>query len=294
MSKIRGIALLLCFAAIFFPATTMTATPYNQPAGNLSERGRGPEKGVTINWDEHVVRAVGIGVLPTNAHSIAQANAMARRFAVVEAYHKLTVGVERICVDGATTVGLYELESDSVKARVNALIKGAHVVEEQAMPDGVCRVTMEINLFGSNSVAGAIAEKMKPTELLSPPHPSNSFLDGTKSVLRTGLVIDTRGFDLEKALAPRIYDETGRLIYANQYVSSELVVRKGLVDYIGLSHRDEIKSGSSRAGAMPIRVKAIYLRDANSNIVISKVDADRILEANAQSGFLAKESVVVE
>lgn len=52
------------------------------------------------------------------------------------------------------------------------------------------------------------------------------------------------------------------------------------------------ESGHSRAGSLPIIVKAIALTGNNHNVVISIEDAEKILTANQSSGFLKNYSVV--
>ena len=95
-------------------------------------------------------------------------------------------------------------------------------------------------------------------------------------------------------MSPRIYDETGRIIYGNMYLDSEMVVKKGMVDYIAADDIPAAGGGITRAGASPITVKAIGLKDFNANVVISQADADMILAANAKGNFFARTAVVFE
>jgi hypothetical protein len=164
------------------------------------------------------------------------------------------------------------------------------------MPDGSYQVTIEINLFGANSVAAVVEDKMKPSEILPAPMPSPGYNMSSKTMQAfTGVVVDARGLGLERVMAPRIYDETGRIVYGYMYLNPDIVVSKGVVDYTASSEMLEAaKSGRSRAGVNPIIVKAIGLKDFNANVVISKADADMILAANLQGNFFANTSVVFE
>lgn len=49
---------------------------------------------------------------------------------------------------------------------------------------------------------------------------------------------------------------------------------------------------SDRAGANPLRVRAIGLRGFDSNPILSVADADRVLAENQKSGFLDQLAVV--
>lgn len=294
--KLSVIAAMLFAATILLPtiaaADTNVNVTINPPDNNLA----GTEIRGTVNWDKGVVQATGTGVPSAQTNSPAQANAMARRAAIVDAYRNLLEAVGEVKVEAATTVKNYEVESDIVKTRISGLIQGAHVVKEQQMSDGSYQVTMEVNLFGVNSVAAAIADKLAPAAILPEPAPSLSYTPPSQIMPSyTGVVVDARGLGLERVMSPRIYDETGRIIYGNMYIDPDMVVRRGMVDYVLVTESpDAVASGRSRAGSSPIAVKAIELKDFNANVVISKADADMILAANAQSNFFANTAVVFE
>ncbi len=249
-----------------------------------------------VNWDQGVIQATGTGVPPAQASSPAQANAMARRAAVVDAYRNLTELIGGVRVEAETTVKNYEVASDVIRTRISGLIQGARITSEQPMPDGSYQVTMQISLFGANSVASAIKEKMQPVEILPVPAPSPSYQPPAATMPRyTGVIVDARGFGLERVMSPRVYDESGRIVYGNMYINPDNVVRYGMVDYAGTPELvTAATAGNSRAGNNPIIVKAIGLKDFNANVVISQADADMILAANAQAGFFAKTAVVFE
>ena len=297
MGKICFILLLVCTIVTLLPATIVAAeTNVNVTVLSSDISLAGTEIKGSINWDKGAVQAIGIGVPSIQSHSQAQANAMARRAAVVDAYRNLLEAVGEVRVEAATTIKNFELESDVVKTRISGLVQGAHIVNEQQMPDGSYQVTMEINLFGANSVAAAIADKMKPVEILSALMPSPGYNIPSQTMQAyTGVVVDARGLGLERIMSPRIYDETGRIIYGNMYIDPDMVVHRGMVDYTASSDMIEtVKIGRSRAGTNPIIVKAIGLKDFNANVVISRADADMILAANHQENFFAHTSVVFE
>ncbi|MDR3563981.1 MAG: hypothetical protein P4N59_21445 [Negativicutes bacterium] len=296
MSKMPGtLAILTIVALLTLPLTSAAAeTNVNitvNPGGNtpVSEI-----KGA-VNWDQGVIQAIGTGVPPAQASSQAQANAMARRAAVVDAYRNLTELIGGVRVEGETTVRNFEVTSDVVRTKISGLVQGARIVDEQPQPDGSYQVTMQISLFGANSVAAAIQDKMQPAQIVPPPVPTPNYRPPATLPMYTGVVVDARGLGLERVMSPRIYDEAGRIVYGNMYINPDNVVRYGMVDYAASPELiDAATTGRSRAGAYPIIVKAIRLQDFNANVVISQADADLILTANIQAGFFAKTAVVFE
>lgn len=121
--------------------------------------------------------------------------------------------------------------------------------------------------------------------------PSTSNDNSKIAPIYTGVVIDARGMGLNPVMSPIIYNEKGKIIYGNMDIDPDVVIRKGMVDY---DDAVNVAAGTSRAGSNPIVVKAIGLKDFNSDVVISQADADMILYANAHDGFLRKTSVVFE
>lgn len=297
MKKTWTALIALCALVVLLPAAVAAAEAnvnitINTPDGSSN----GTEIHGSINWEQGVVQAVGIGVPPAQVSSLAQANAMARRAAVVDAYRNLLEAVGEVRVEAATTVKNFEVDNDTVKTKIAGLIQGARVAHEQQMPDGSYQVTMEVDLHGPNSVAAAISDKIKPAEVLPEPEPSPDYTQPAQAMpAYTGVVVDARGLGLERAMSPRIYDETGRIIYGNLYIDPDMVVRNGMVDYAATPGLlGDVEAGSSRAGTNPVIVKAIALKDFNANVVISKADADMILAANSRDHFLAHTAVVFE
>ncbi len=295
--RIRTILTVFCAAVLLLPAAAALADGGDNVAVSQAAAAGAVIPG-SIDWARGAVRAAGVGVPPAAAHSQAQAYAMARRAAVVDAYRNLLEAVGQVRVEAATTVKNFAVESDVVRTRISGLVQGARVVSEQALADGSCQVTLEVWLFGADSVAAAIEDRMKPAQVLPEPAPFSGYVPpagpATVAPLPTGVVVDARGLGLERVMSPRIYDPTGRIVYGNVYVDPDLVVRSGMADYLAGDDAAAVAAGTSRAGANPIVVKAIGLKDYNASVVISQADADRILVANARSKFLIRTAVVLE
>ena len=91
--------------------------------------------------------AVGMGVAPESTISPSQALALAKRAAIIDAYRQIGEKMYGIKINGKDTVKDMILTNSVVKARVDALIKNADIVET-IYKDGLCQVTMELKLDG--------------------------------------------------------------------------------------------------------------------------------------------------
>ncbi|MGX3043571.1 LPP20 family lipoprotein [Helicobacter sp. T3_23-1056] len=93
------------------------------------------------------LQVVGTGVAPQNAISPAQSTALAKRAAMIDAYKLLGEKMYGIKLNGQDTVENMAVTSSSVKAKVQALVRGADVVNVDCKA-GLCQVTMELKLDG--------------------------------------------------------------------------------------------------------------------------------------------------
>ncbi len=105
----------------------------------------------------------------------------------------------------------------------------------------------------------------------------------------TGLVVDTRGLGMRSSMSPRIVDTNNRLIYLDPKDAPpwDFIEEYGIADFV--KREDQTK----RAGENPVYVKALQVRGPSKDeVVISVEEADRVLEAEKESGFLQKWRVV--
>jgi len=292
----KTLAFLLVTALLItlFPLTASAgqATNINIVVNNNEANEKAGDAG-WVNWEQGVVKAIGTGAPSSKAKTQAQARILARRAAIVDAYRNLAEAVEGLQVDSETTVENLEITSDIIKTKVSAFIKGAQLVSEQQLPDGSYEVIMQIKLYGSGNLNDIIYES-KPPQTQPVPQPSPDYAV-TNIPAYTGLVIDARGLGLDRCFSPKVYDDTGREIFGTMYVDPNFLQENGLVSYAASPDMlSLVDSGKSRAGANPIVVRALKVRDHNYNVIISKADGDKILAANRQGGFLQKCAVVIK
>lgn len=251
-----------------------------------------------ISWGQGsnaAVEATGIGMPPQNATSVAQAHALARRAAIVDAYRNLLEATQSIQVNADTTVQNLMVQDDTIKTKVSGMIQGARIIREMPQPDGSYQVTMSLPLYGgTNSVAGIalpiVEANVVPQNI---PAPTTTPAASQSMPQYTGLIVDARGLDLQPTFSPALYDENGRAIYGTSFIDANFAINSGMVDYAPTQELvDQAISGHSRAGALPLVVKAVGIKGNNCNLIISKADAEIILYANQGNGFLQKCAVV--
>lgn len=249
-----------------------------------------------IDWQNGYIQAIGKGVVNPNALTPQQGQIGAERAAKIDALRNLGEAVKGLKVDSSSTIENQMQTSDVIKTQTSFVIKGASVLKT-SFDNGIATVVVQLKSSKLNAVINQQALTEPRQEL---PQPINTkALDTVKPVVAgtpfTGLVIDASGLDVSRCFSPGVYDETGRNIYGNKIVDPDWVIKYGMVDYASTDeYKQEIVTGKSRAGVNPLTIKAIALRDNNSNFVISKDDADKIIIANGGTKFIQQCAVVVK
>lgn len=254
------------------------------------------------DWENGTVRADGYGTAPAAQSGTGQAQLLARRAAIVDAWRNLAEAVQGVQVDAETTVHDMSVNSDSIRTRVSATVRGARIVSAEMQADGVCHVVMEIPLYGvQGSVASAVlssASQPEPFLESSPSTPASGTTTGSSAAevpagvqlpavgTYTGLIVDCRGMQLHPAMSPVIRDAGGAPIYGYRNLDSAKVIANGMAAYA--SSEDM----AARAGSHPLLVRAVRLDNHNANPVLSVEDANRVLVENRASGFLDHCAVV--
>lgn len=105
----------------------------------------------------------------------------------------------------------------------------------------------------------------------------------------TGLMVDARGLGLRSSINPTIVDTDQRQIYPDprNVPPLDYLQEYGMADFVKMEEQ------SKRAGENPVYVRPIAVKGAAKDIVVIRAeDAERILEADKQSGFLKRWRVV--
>ncbi|MCL5023428.1 MAG: LPP20 family lipoprotein [Nitrospirae bacterium] len=97
-------------------------------------------------WVPIKISAKGAGAPPATAVNQAQARLMAERAAKVDALRNLLEQAYGVTISSHTTVKDFITQNDTIRARVEAFVRGARVVDTRYLNDGSAEVDVELTL----------------------------------------------------------------------------------------------------------------------------------------------------
>ena len=103
-----------------------------------------------------------------------------------------------------------------------------------------------------------------------------SFSKSLAPVIYSGLIIDVRGYGFQPSLSPKIYSQSGQLIYGAEYIHPKLGFQRGVVNFSKIINSKEVKR---RTGEKPMFVVALdIIGKYKTNVVISYQDQKKIFD----------------
>lgn len=137
--------IVLCLVVLMFVSVTGCYAVKDGPpsAGYV---GDAPAEPVEGEWVPIKISARGAGAPPANAINQAQARLMTERAAKVDAMRNLVEQAYGVTIRSRTIVQDFVTQSDKIRARVDAFLKGAQVIDTKYNQDGSVEVEMEIIL----------------------------------------------------------------------------------------------------------------------------------------------------
>jgi hypothetical protein len=135
-------------SAVAYSQESISAKEWTQVVEQIGAKGK-------VNWTGGYVEATGIGAPPERFYGKPQARPMALRAAQVDAYRNLLEVVQGVRVDSETEVKDFTVASDTIKAKVEGLVKGAQIVKRDYLSDGTVEVTMRMPLLGEHDSAAS-------------------------------------------------------------------------------------------------------------------------------------------
>lgn len=283
MKTSRLSQILLATAVIFASSAVYTVS---SPAAVVETIGEGQ-----IDWSSGKASATGTGAAPNKpGMSLGQKRLMAIQAARADAYRRLAELINGVQVDSETIVKDFVTESDIVRTKVSALIRGARFGEPRYLSDGTVEIDAFLGMYGQNSVASVIVPpalkkedvQTQPIAVNEPPPPSGSY---------TGVIIDCRGMGVEPAMSPQILDTNGKEIYIGSLpVDPDLVVNIGIVAYADSLQQAQ---ANARIGNNPLIIKAARSGGSQkTDAIITPEQGQQILQADSKSGFLSHSKVI--
>jgi hypothetical protein len=107
-----------------------------------------------IDWGAKIIKVKGRGA-PPNTGGESQKRLKARLAARMDAYRNIAELINGVQVTSETTVGNLAVKSDTIKLKIDALVKGARQLgQEKYLPDGSVEVEFYLPLYskGSNKI----------------------------------------------------------------------------------------------------------------------------------------------
>ena len=246
----------------------------------------------SVNYADRTITAIGIGFIPENAINAGQARRAALRISKQDALRNLIEIVNGVVVTSETTVS-GAMFDDEIKTKVKGVIRGAEQVgDPKYLSDTSVEVTYQVKMSGIS-------------EVLIPPVIISAVLENTgtekKSVINktidpssgdiTGIIIDAKGLKVRPALAPKVIDKDGGIIYGPGDYSREYAVTQGVVGY---SKTIESAKKDSRVKGNPLVIKATGVSGQNStDVIIGNDDIKRVGSANTSYDVLNDCRVII-
>ncbi len=280
LSRVFLASALLLGAVGSFPSLAQTDT---QSVQSVREN----VGAVTIDWSEGVVRVTGTGA-PPDRGTASQRRLMAERAAIADAYRQLAEALNGVRVDAETIVKDYITESDTVRLKVSAMIRGAQKIDRRFLSDGSIEIDMVLKLYGQQGLSGIL----QPQKNAAPPPPvPEKIKPDSNPGDYTSVIVDCRGLGLQAAMSPALLNQSGGELYLGHLpVDPDFVIDKGIIAYstsLNEARRHE------RAGNLPLIVKAIGISgNFKADAVLAEKETALVLGLEAKNKILSQSHVI--
>ena len=239
----------------------------------------------SVNYGDRTIQAIGIGFIPENVINAGQARRSAMRIAKQDALRQLIEIVNGVNVTSETTVS-GSMFDDVIKTQVQGAIRGARRVgEPKYLSDTSVEITYEVKMADISRVLLPMAEKA-PTLKFEDVTVGNTVSESSassesaseptkKSGGVTGIIIDGSGLGLRPAMAPRILNQSGSVVYGPGQYSRDYAASNGVVGYS--KSLDKAKE-DPRVQGNPLVIRASSTSGASAaDMVVSNADAGKLL-----------------
>lgn len=304
MNKQSWISRLSCavfMAGLLLPA--LAGGKQTPDIERINEHGR-------IDWTNGAMYATGLGAVPRNENNDAKAYLKARGFAKLDALRNLLMVVDHVRIDSHTVGVDFETQSDTIRAEVSGIVKGAQVISERNIRvgrDSMVEVTVLTHMYGDQGIARAfLPEAIERNRDRAPepapepqpaPEPALPHIDAPDPApAPTGgpyssVIIDARGYKVARCMSPKILRQDGSEVWGTVRVDPDYVLEHGIVIY---AHNLEQARQLDRCGRNPLVLRACGSAHTAipSDAVLSDADAQRLMSCDSRDHFLNKFNVI--
>ena len=247
-----------------------------------------------VNFDNNYIEVTEMGLPKKSDAQIGQKKVHARKAAILNGYVALLAEAKLIAVEASQANEDEGFASSMAQSRLSGAVRGAKITKEEWNPDEcIYTVTLRMPIYGAtNSVASATMPKVERQPIMSSENyaqartlSKHGNINLATNVNYTGVIIDCRGLNIDKAMSPTIVDETNEPIYGYKNLDYDYVVANGMVGY------SKTLVDCPRAGSNPLTIKAIGVK-RNCSPMISNADAAKLLAENEVTHFLENTNVV--
>jgi hypothetical protein len=221
------------------------------------------EATAAVDWQEQVLKATGSGAPDMRSLSPAQARLGAENAAKLDALRNLIAQAKGLHISAERTVG-DAMAKDEVRGRVEGVVRDYRVVKKRYFSDQGVEMDVEVPLSG-------IAQAVLP-----PPEPASALARGRES-RHTGLVVDARSLGVQPALAPRLLDASGTVLYAPEMMAEAARKSAAPARYFKTL---ELAAKAPSVGSAPLLIKATKAH--GSDLVVGPAEAKAIQELPSQ------------
>src|SRR5215813_3087346 len=215
----------------------------------------------SVDWQEQVLKATGSGAPDMRSLSPAQARLGAENAAKLDALRNLLTQAKGIHITAEKTVG-EAMARDEVKGRVEGVVKGYRIVKKRYYSDQGVEMDVEVPLAG---IATAVASPSEAAPATDPSRPGGS--------RATGVVIDARGLGLQPALAPRLLDDSGKVLYSAESLTESTRKESAPARYFKTL---ELATKAAPMGTSPLLLKASKAK--GSDLVLGPAEARQLAD----------------
>ncbi|HHL40145.1 MAG TPA: hypothetical protein ENJ37_06535 [Deltaproteobacteria bacterium] len=243
-----------------------------------------------------VITVKGEGAAPADRPlSPAQKAILAKRAAKVVALRELAEILNGVAIYGETMVVDAAAQSDTIKATVQGVVKGAQVVYEVYDPAAeMAAVYVSVPMKGPGGLLGQLMPRILPT--LPPPSapvytPAAPAAPAPPSAPNyDGLILDITKHRFKPALINRVLAENGDILYDPTKVAQEILIERGAGEYTNDVGKAKALLGE-RGAKNPLVVEAVGVVKG-TDVKVSGGDAGVIFSANQKTNFLEGAKVV--